>query len=161
MDLQNALNNYLKDRQLKIILPATVTKVTESNLSCSVVDMEGIELFEVMIQCHSENPLQIIPSVGSNVLIGRIGDSEQWSILVHSEISKFEIPTEGTIFRVQNDGIVLQKEGDSLRSMISDLIESLVSLVLITPAGNGSISPADVASLNALGTRFKNLLEDA
>lgn len=105
---------------------AKVLEIDEKEFHATVdVNYCGLETWFVRLQSitNCAQGIKIWPKIGSVVLVGRIGNSEERLILAYSEIDKIEWKIAGQVLVMTKDGFVIN--GGELGGMIK--IEELVN----------------------------------
>ena len=102
------LFNRRMSEMASVIFPATVTSVDEAARICSVCgdmgEYEGVRLFAV--EEAGKKGLCVIPANGSQVLVGRIGGSNELFVAMTGEVSKVIVTLPGDVAAVvDGDGI--------------------------------------------------------
>jgi hypothetical protein len=163
MDKKEQIRKRLKEMAslhgpLQSIL-ATVKSVDEADGTCILVDDDGLEMFDVRLKpvlTESES-VMMIPAVDSFVLIGRIEDDEEWLLLACEKLDKYRLTVDESIIEMTSDGIKVSKAGESLKSILNDLLEAIKTLTV--PTGTGpSGTPINEAQFTSIENRVNNFL---
>jgi hypothetical protein len=98
------------------IFTAVVTEVDEDKLSCTVIDMNDVELFNVRMRPVFDdkvNGVYCIPEVGSIVTVGMIHkSSSSLTVLQYTKTSKVIIRGSEASIELQ-DGVITMNEGEN------------------------------------------------
>lgn len=140
----NALRNIVTGEA--VTFPATVKSVDLVNASCVVETAEGLTFYDVRLRSvvdGSGNGLVVYPTSGSPVLVGRIGKSNQLYVIASSKVDYFTLKTEN----------------ESLKLILSDLLDAIGQITVPTPAGASGV-PVNVAAFTAIKQRLELLLKD-
>ena len=166
----------LTDRPFEIISGTVVAgSVDTTGYTMSVQPVDGDPIAGVMLSSVTDNGngILLVPKDGSNVIIGSIDGPGKWTLIRASELLK-TVTTIGNVIcevddsqvNIQNGNTVLNvgeavfkinTAGESLFSLLKDLITGLTVLTVGTPSGPSTV-PVNVASFNDLLVRLNNLL---
>ncbi|MCB6232187.1 hypothetical protein K5L04_09270 [Flavobacterium psychrophilum] len=118
---------------------AKVCEVLEVNTEDKTIDVKPIddtaEIFNVRLQAESETGgLVLIPKVGSMVLVVFLNKNNA-AVVNTSEIEKLSLVISTCKFEVHNTGFLLQKENETLKKIMIDLVGAVkqMSFTLTTP----------------------------
>lgn len=168
-----ALTERIMRAKTMTIIPAIVT--AQNGDTIDVTDDKGIELFNVrLLAIIDTEGMTIMPKVGSNVLIGCIGNSpSEYVCIATSEIeyislivgdSKAEVKdNEITIthstteVKVNASGCSIVRGGESINALLTDLLTAILSMQFVTPTGN-TTSLVNAAQFSAIQSRINNIL---
>lgn len=155
--LKEALNN-----QQVAILPATVTAVDVQSRTVDVVALGDMELYGVRLRAVvDEDPGHVIiqPTVGSQVLIARIGKGTEFTAIGYSQADKVEIKIGDTTLTVEVAGIRLLRAGQNLGDQIQQLISQIQAITVpITTAPGTSGPPINAAALEPIKSAIAQIL---
>jgi hypothetical protein len=133
------------------------------------IAIDGVMMTSVT---NGTDGLIMVPKEECDVVIGCIDGPGQWVVLAASELTKMTVKTEQASFIIEPNGISfangesqvdigelikMSTAGESLHTLLSDLITAITLITVSTPSGPSSI-PANVATFNSLLTRLNNLL---
>lgn len=160
--IKDQLAEFAKRYGPTAIVPAVVKAVNEDG-TIAVEFADGSEIDDVRLKAivKEGNQFLIFPKADSNVLIGRISDSEDFVLIAASEIEEVEIKIGGTLFSVK-EKFVIKTETEDLLTLMTDLIEAMLAEKHMTNSGPTiNLTPDSIAKYTALKTRFKTLLKTA
>jgi len=179
-ELQSALNLFVANRQTVTVFPAQVKSVNESDLTCDVESSDELEIFDVRLRATvdgNDDGFVLIPTVGSWVLLGNIGNSQgEYAVLATSETTKaaFKVGQSTwfidadkiaaqrgqTAVKVESDGVRIERNSVSLKTAIDSLIDQ-IKLITVTCAAPGSPStpPLNLAAFDAIKTQIDSILK--
>ncbi len=178
-ELRNALHRFVGNRQTIAIQPATVKSVDEMSQTCDVEDADGIEIYDVRLRAaatFSDEGFLVVPEIDSAVLIGNIGNSPgEFVVLSVCKVKKVLAQTAGcawrldeegvtvehgtTTFNVNQNGVQIERGGQSLNSVLGDLITQLKLLTVTCAfAGSPSSPPLNAAAFEAVKTNLNLIL---
>ncbi len=167
MDLTNeihdALSEYLKRRTKVTLVLAKVTAIDEAAQTCDVEDIVGEhEIFDVRLRASSANKgLLIVPEMGSQVLIGAIGQSDtEYCVLSFTKVKKLSVEIDSVSYEIDNQGFLIKKGGEDLKKILNDLIQQ-IQLLTVTCAAPATPSspPLNNAAFVAIKSRLNLLLK--
>lgn len=136
-----------------VLIPAKVVKVDGENRTCDVTDLEGFVWYNVRLQAVSpfDTGFFLLPEIDSDVIIGRIDNTENFCVLAYSKIQDADIRISGKY--------VMANSTENLFDLVNTLLDTLSQAVITTPAGPGNFAPQTVNRLTELKTHFGNLLK--
>jgi hypothetical protein len=158
--IRDALHRFVTDRHTTVIFPCKVLQINENNGTIDVQDIQADqELYNVRLRASIDNleGVTLIPKIGSTVLVGAIGNSDNWVVLTHSEVSKVVMVSDAVRFEI-NSHFLLKKNNDTLGSVISDFINAIQSMTVMTAQGPSSV-PINSAAFTAITARLNALLQ--
>lgn len=142
-----------------------IVKTIDVN-SCSVEINDDLIVTDVKLKAtlnESENYFQVVPKVGSKVLIISLtGDLDNLSIIKVDEVERFEFKQEGLEFLLDSsDKKVMIKNGEvSLIDVFTNLSTLLKQFKVFTPSGpSGTPLPNTVTQIEGLEEDFNKLLK--
>jgi hypothetical protein len=132
-------------------LLATVTAVDEPGETCTVKD--ELEL-SYTIRLHptigTGECVTILPAVGSLVLAVRVESEDNWMLLACDNAEKVKMQVGDTTVELK-DGVLISRNGDGLKEIISDLVTEILAIY----------APKNVANIAAIQLRIDQLLKPA
>ena len=146
---------------------AKVKSVNENKATCILIDEDDQEIFDVRLRpvLNGKKSFIQIPKVGTFVLAIRIEDDDDWMVIACDEIDKIVWNVGTTIFEI-NNGFLLQKENETLKKLMSDLISACKNLSFsVTTAGTATnqagttTTVINLAEFVAIETRFNQFLK--
>lgn len=145
-----------------------LTIAVQPNGSGSVID--GVTINAI---ANQNEGVLLIPKDNSQVIVGSVDGSGEWTLLKQSEISKaiftigdvgFEISDEKVI--IKNGSLVfdagsevfkINSASESLYQLLNDLISEIQNITVPTPSGPSS-PPINTPMFVTLASRLSNLL---
>lgn len=177
-ELKDALVEFVKNHRGEAIQPAKVTAVDTTALTCDVEDTQGVTIYDVKLRATIDNEddgKYYLPKVGSWVMIANIAHQQNaWCVVMWSELTKARWEIRPVVLKMDETGFLLEKQGDTLSDMMTDLMTQLGNLttqiqaLTVTCAAPGlpSSPPINVAAFVTIGTaldgvktRFENILK--
>ncbi|ENG5660630.1 hypothetical protein ABUT75_002190 [Flavobacterium psychrophilum] len=146
---------------------AKICEVLEVNTEDKTIDVKPIddtaEIFNVRLQAESETGgLVLIPKVGSMVLVVFLNKNNA-AVVNTSEIEKFSLVISTCKFEVHNTGFLLQKENETLKKIMIDLVGAVkqMSFTLTTPDTiNGATTLLNnISQFTSIETRINQFLK--
>lgn len=93
------------------------------------------------------------PKVGTKCLLGVLGNKAAATFLVEAEsVEETIYKSDKTIFKIKEDGFVLEQNNESLKSVLNDFMDEVNKIVVI----NGNT--INVASVTAIKERLNSIL---
>jgi hypothetical protein len=161
-ELQDALMNFVKSKNILTVFPAQVLSVDENEATCTVEDGD-IELYDVRLKSLIDTSLQrvlVIPKVESSVLVANIGNSENaFVVIAVADVEKIIGKIGTTEFLVDSGGYNLKRNGQDFKGVLNALFDELKQAQVITPAGNGTFLPTVIANLTLIQSRLNQILQ--
>lgn len=139
---------------------AKVLTVVDDQGTCDVENLDGLRIYDVRLTAQVPPPddsLLIIPEVGSWVGCVPFGQSG-WIVVNHSTVAGLKLRIGTAYIAVAADGIWIEK-GESLKTLIGDLIAQIKLITVTTPSGPSTLPLLNAAAFDALKTRFDNVLK--
>lgn len=159
-DIIEGLNEFVGKRAKAIIIPAKVTAVNESEAKIDVKTLDEDEIFDIRLKAvvnGSESGFLIIPAVGSDVLIARIGkSSNSWTVINYSEITRIKARIGTMEYMQEVSGFTFgsdDKMGGLMEEMIDEIFLLLSTIAAAVPV---TISPGNLLAIKA---RFLTILK--
>ncbi len=121
---------------------AKVKSVDETNNTCTLIDDDGLEIYNVrLLPIVAENQsIIMIPENKSLVLAIRIENTEQWMVLRATKIKKIQV----------------QAGGEDLLTLVTDLIAAIRAMKFTTNQGP-TITLINDSTFAQLDNRFKKM----
>ncbi len=138
----------------EIISMAEVVKLNDDD-TIAVITAGGDEIDDVRLKSviKAGNKLIVSPKVGSVVIIGKISNTEEWLMLMADEVEKITLEIGELRLDIDEDGLLLQKDNDTLKEALNLIIESVQKIVVLQ--GNNP----DYIKLNEAKNMVNNLLK--
>lgn len=129
--------------------------------TCICYDGE-MEHFDVRLSAIIDDSKQkffLYPVIGSTVLVTPIDEdySTQFVVAV-SEVEQLFFGVGGCIMNIDKEGFLLQKENETLKELMSDLIKEIKAMKFTTNMGP-TIKLINSAQFTEIGNRFNNFLK--
>ncbi len=139
-----------------------VCEVLEVNQGEKTVDVKPIddtaEIFGVRLQAESETGgLVLYPKVGSMVLVVFI-NKHNAAVINTSELDEYRLSIADCQLQVDKDGFLLQKENETLKKLMGDLIKAIKAMKFTTNNGP-TINLVNIQDFIAVENRFNQFLK--
>ncbi|MBL7693063.1 MAG: hypothetical protein JNM41_15825 [Flavipsychrobacter sp.] len=145
-----------------------------ANTMSVVLSANGLEIKDVLFKATSDGTDGVIatPEEGSDVVIGSIDGSGQWTLLQASSVSKWEVRLHGRSVVVTPESIqidtgmatvrvaekvTIRCGAEDLYTLLRDILDSIKLITVTTSTGPSSV-PVNVALFDAILLRLNNLL---
>ncbi len=112
------------------IVWAKVKAVDWENKTMVATDIiDGLDYFEVQLGVGG---VYQKPKVGAKCLLGVLGNNTSATFLIEaSNIEETIFTSDKTIFKIKEDGFVLEQNGESLKNVLNDFIDEVNKIVVI------------------------------
>ncbi|MEO0337580.1 MAG: hypothetical protein AAF242_00040 [Bacteroidota bacterium] len=161
-ELVQGLKRLADQSSKTMIFTATILRVNEDEDTVDVVDQEGVEYFDVRLRAAIDSSQAYsvsYPKIHSSVLVGNIGLSETALFLVAAnEIDKCVIDLVGTKIVVDQDGLIVERNGISIKNVLLNLIAAIEKLT-VNAAGAPSSVPINISEFTALRTPINQIFK--
>lgn len=138
---------------------ANVESVDEAKATCTLLDEDGQEFFNVRLRpvLSGNRSVILVPKVGSYVLAIRVEDDDDWMIIAADEITKVGYYIGDTIVEL-TDKVHIEANGQNMATLMDALFTAIQNMVFVTPAGN-TTTMVNIAEFVNLKAQFKQLLK--
>lgn len=152
-EIREALAAWARKHGPDATVLATVKSVDEDAMTCVLEDDEGLEIHDVRLRpvLDGNQSITIFPKVDTWALAIRIESDEEWMLLSAGEIDKWQLVIGDTIIEQNEDGLLIQKGSDSLKEVLTNIIEAVQQIVVLY--GNNP----DYAKLATALTKTNNI----
>lgn len=158
-------------------MPGIVTAVDENERTATVA-IDGLPYKDVRLHAVSDGRLKgfcFIPKVGSGVMVGRIGGSNELYVAMSSEVDRMfltiaekqsveitdkllEIKTDKSNLKITPAGFTLIRDGAGLKKTLADLCDAINRLTVTTSSGPSGL-PINAAEFSAIKQELNKYLE--
>ena len=149
--------------------PVKVLSVDKAKGTCKVSDDE-LEYTDVQLSSvidANNSKFYLFPKVGSSVLVSPINeDLHRLYVEEYSEIESLDLNVELVRFQVDKDGFLMQKENETLKALMTDLISAIKAMSFtVNTTGTAAAQSGSTTLLNnsaqfdAVETRFNQFLK--
>lgn len=161
------MSEFIKEAFKKIGRQDTDTTVMEvlsvdkQNGTCTCFDGE-MEHYDVRLSAIIDESMQkfyLYPVVGSTVLVTPIDeDYSMQFIAAVSEVEQMYFGVGACKLEIDQQGFLLQKENETLKQLMSDLLQAIKAMTFTTNSGP-TIKLINAAQFTAIENRFNNFLK--
>lgn len=140
------------------VLHGIVESVDKEKATCSMI--VGGQLFPVVSLrsvITQKTGVVFYPAVQSVIFACKIPGTNRFVALSFSEIESFHITIDDTEISGSKNGVVLKRGSESLKKIISDLLDSILQMTVTTGVGPSG-TPINFAQFEQLKSRLNNLL---
>ncbi|MDN3673074.1 hypothetical protein QWY99_08440 [Flavobacterium branchiarum] len=149
--------------------PAVVVSVDKEKGTC-VIAVDGLELPDVQLSAifdGSDKMFYLFPKIDSSVLVSPINeDLHRLYVEAYSEIESLDLNIEQVRFQVDQDGFLLQKQNETLKQLMSDLIGAIKAMSFTVATTGTAVAQSgattllnNTAQFEAVETRFNQFLK--
>lgn len=115
-----------------VILPATVTAVNENDtIALLFSDDSTVDDARLKAVVNDGNKVLFIPAVGSNVLVAKIENSEEYIVIAVDEISDIIYVIDDVQYEISADGFLIKKGDDTLKDALVTFIEAVEAIIVM------------------------------
>lgn len=165
----------LTEKQEQVFI-AKVKSVDPDACTCDA-DAMGIVWNDIRIRSQAQGGkgIIILPKAGSIILVARIGNSNELYVAAFSEVDQVLWQMGDTSFKfteagaemvkkdktafLQGDLFTIKTQNESLKKILSDLIDAIGALTVTTGVGPSGI-PINKMQFDAIKNRLANLLNE-
>lgn len=125
--------------------PATIKAVDHNDGSCEVDTIAGLTFYNVRLRSNiggDQGGMIVYPAVGSPVIVGRIGNSNQLYVIKYGAADYFTLKTQN----------------ESLKQILSDMIDAINQITVPTGTGPSGV-PINATAFTAIKERLNKLLK--
>lgn len=149
--------------------PGVVVSVDKEKGTC-VIAVDGLELSDVQLSAiidSIDKKFYLFPKVDSSVLVSPINeDLHRLYVEAYSEIESLDLNIEQVRFQVDQDGFLLQKQTETLKQLMSDLIGAIKAMSFTVATTGTAVAQSgattllnNTAQFEAVETRFNQFLK--
>lgn len=158
------IRKRIKDSMLELAEQtylAAVTSVDADQRICNV-EIEEVEYEDVRLYSVANAELKgfvILPKVGSQVLVSRIGNSNEMFVSMFSVVDILELNIEGATLKIDAKGFALVREQNSLKKTLEAMIDAITKMTVTTQMGQSG-TPINVADFVKIKQELNNYLTE-
>lgn len=142
------------------VMLAKVLAVDEEAGTADVENLDGLRIYDARLSAKiplATSALLVVPAIGS--WIGAVHLAKDvWLVVSYSDIEKVVTTVGTSVFEVDATGIKIE-HGESLKTLIGDLIAQIKLITVTTPSGASTLPLLNAAGFDLLKTRFDNVLK--
>jgi hypothetical protein len=157
--IRERLEQMAKDSGPAVSNIAKVKSVDEAKATCTLVDEDGQEIFNVRLRpvLTGKKSFILVPKIGSFVLAVRVEDDDDWMVIAADEVTKVAYYVGSTTLEL-TDKVHIKAGGENLADLIDDLFEAISKMIFTTNVGP-TIKLVNQPEFESLRTKFKTLLK--
>lgn len=161
-DISNALALFASQYGPPAIIPATVISVDEKKAVISARLIEGSEVIDIRLRSliNDGGSILLVPKEGSLVLLGSINNSNNYVVISIHEVTRIIYKTGKATFDMNDSGHLIQREQETLRKLLEDLLDEILRMRFTTQSGP-TVSLVNQPAFEQIKNRIKNLLRNA
>ncbi|MBS7334261.1 MAG: hypothetical protein KIG88_11760 [Weeksellaceae bacterium] len=105
-----------------------------------------------------ESNMTIYPKVGSKVVVARLDNQDELTIIQYSEIDRILIKIESQIFEMKDGKFRILNQEANLKTVLNNLFTTLENSIIQTPSGAGKFIELNKQKFNQLNQDINKLL---
>lgn len=149
-----AINLQSKKKGIASIAVVSVERV-EDNF-CIVDNDTEVRLNSIIDELESN--ITIYPKIGSKVVVARLDNQDELTIIQYSEIDRILIKIESQIFEMKDGKFRILNKEANLKTVLNDLFTTLENSIIQTPSGAGKFIELNKQKFNQLNQDINKLL---
>lgn len=131
-DIKDEFGLFASKFAPNIISTAIVTAINaEDTVAIRFSDNSVIDDARLRAIVASGNKVVLVPSVNSLVAVGKLENSDEYVVLVVSEVSEIKYVVDTVEYSVTAAGFLLQKGSDTLKAALIQLIEAIEPIIVL------------------------------
>jgi len=116
----------------KVIVPATVIAINnDDTIEIEFSDGSTVDDCRLKAVVKAGNKVLLIPAVDSNVLVGKIENSDEYIVISVDEITEMVVLVDDVRFKVDASGFLFQKDNDTLKQILTLIVQSVLGIVVL------------------------------
>lgn len=160
-DLKDALMQIAKLGTPQGMAFAKVLTVDADAALCSVELLSDADIVLQDVQLTATEQVvgwEPVPAEGSFVMVDTVNNV----VVLTSELQEARIKVENSLFCVSAQGLLLQRQSETLRACLSDLCQAIAQITVpVTSAPGTSGVPVNAATFVSIRTRLESILRAA
>jgi hypothetical protein len=168
MGLRDLMRELAKSGEEIYSVVGKVKSIDDTKRTCVVEPINGdADLLDIRVQAEQQisTGIYIKPKVNSDVLVTFLSKNTGYVALC-SEVDSIEIKIGTQTIKIDGTNgmdisgfLKVASATSDLKSAIGELIDAIGSLVLVTPAGAGSVNSSSVTQLMLIKGKFNTFLQ--
>ena len=131
-DIKDELAEFSGRFAPKTIKTATVTAVNDDDtIAVKFSNGKMVDDARLRAVVASGNKVILVPKVNTIVVVGKLENSDEYVVLVVSEVSEIKYLVDNVEMSVTNAGFLLKKESDTLKQIATLIIEAIEPIIVI------------------------------
>lgn len=130
--IRQSLKDFIKPPMQTML--ATVQDVDETTNTCTLVDDDGLEYYDVQLRCvlqTGNNSETFYPATGSYALAARIEDTQSWLLISADKYYKKMLSVDTALYQLTAAGHLVQKDGDTLKQVLTLVIQAVQQIAIL------------------------------
>lgn len=137
------------------LMMETVVAVDEN--TCETSDgIDDIKLNAIDDKLGSK--LTVYPKIGSQIIYGRLNDTDDLFVIKYSEIDRVVIKIEEQEFEMKEGKFRILNKEANLKNILNDLFQTLENAIIQTPSGAGKFIEVNTQVFKDLKQKTNQLL---
>lgn len=133
------------------------TVVDVSETTCTTSDgIDDIRLNSIDADLNSK--ITIYPKIGSQIIYGRLNNSDDLFVLKYSEIDRIVIKINEQYFEMKDGKFRILNQDADLKIIFNDLLTTLETAIIQTPSGAGKFIDLNKQKFKSLNQQIDKLL---
>jgi len=140
---------------------ATVGSVDKEERTC-VVEIEEVEYEDVRLFSVADAELKgfvMLLKIGSQVLVSRIGNSNEMFVSMFSVVDGVTLTIEGATLTADAKGFAMVREQNSLKKTLEAMLDAIMKMTVTTQMGQSG-TPINVADFVKIKDELNNYLTE-
>lgn len=152
-DIKDELANFSAKFAPKTIKTALVTAVNaDDTVAVTFSNGKMVDDARLRAVVASGNKVVLLPKVNSIVVVGKLENSDEYVVLVVSEVSEIKYVLDEVEMSVTDAGFLLKKQNDTLKQIATLIIEAIEPIIVLQGRN------PDLVKLSQAKNKVNNLL---
>lgn len=160
MTIRETIQRLIDEKLPVQVVVGTIQAVDETEMSCDVLVEGRPDRYQVRLRAviTDDTGFVIVPAKESFVLLALIENRpESCFICGFSEVEYIQVKIEDTTLKIDKAGFALQRQNESLKKLLEELLDAIAQLTVPTGTGPSGV-PVNAAAFTSLKQRLTNLL---
>lgn len=160
MEIKKAIQRLAEIRNEVYAKICEVISVDKNNKTVDLRPIDGSsDILDVyLVVDDAKGCMYLEPEVGSLVCVVFI--TNEIAIMVNSStLKQLQVKISGTEFQIDKDGFLLKKENETLKALMIDLVNTIMSMKFTTNTGS-TIRLVNKPEFQKIKNRFETFLKD-
>jgi small nuclear ribonucleoprotein (snRNP)-like protein len=116
----------------KILRTATVTAVNaDDTVAIELGNGRSVDDARLRAVVANGNRVVMVPTLGSTVVVGKLENSDEYVVIMVSEVSEIKYKIGTVQVNVNDTGFLLQKGTDTLNQILTLIIEAIEPIIVL------------------------------
>lgn len=131
-DIKEQLADFSGRYAPKILRTATVTAVNaDDTVAIELGNGRTVDDARLRAVVANGNRVVMIPIVGSTVVVGKLENSDEYVVLMVSEVSEIKDKIGTVELNVNSAGILMKKDADTMKQIAILIIEAIEPIIIL------------------------------